>query len=282
MMNQQFRLDLLDREPSAHKAFVVYPGLGMVFGTTFMCSLAEGMAGVERRARNQPQKSPLALHHPNLTSFLGSGCRDIALPADWTQETLKIDDDTGFGATFVAHWLEWPTMKLGAFQENGGKVPTAAGLLLSGYLQLDEAINWRNFLGYQLGVNLKFLPMVITPTGLRFYMYRPGTETMRAAIIQFQEVLRRLEAITSVAILNSLLRDVYAAVLLSQTQEVLGDTPSSVNGLVEVRSGLQSRFETSMKLFQAPRKCLGFVYQGQLGSQTAQRFSSDMFVRRER
>ncbi|MFH1089889.1 MAG: hypothetical protein V1716_05720 [Candidatus Uhrbacteria bacterium] len=273
MIMTGFPVDLsqLSDKPTIYKAVGQSVQHGVGFGTLYLCTRGDAETGWGT--------TTLERHHPDVVEFLMRGCKDIELPGGWKQDSFWVSDDFHFAASFVTHWFEVP-FEIAEFTNNGGRIPTEVGLLLSGYLQLGEAVNARNFDNYRRLKGLKFLPLVITPTGIRFYMYCPSSETMRAAIVRFQEVLDRLRGIMRAGTVRQILRDMYATVLLSQAEEVLEKTPASVVGVTEVEGALRSRLDTYMKCLDMRSGSLGSVYQDlKPGPHDARHFFYGLLVR---
>lgn len=265
-------LSKLKEQPSVEKA--VFPWTdGPIFGTIYLSSRAEVVRGESADAMER--------HHPKDREFFNDGYHDIELPDGWKQKREWRNEDSGCGASFVAHWLEVP-MKIRAFEENGGRVPDAVGALLSGYLQTGEAINLRNYDNYNQRKNLKFLPFVITPTGLRYYMYKPGPETMRAAIVRFTAVLEKLGDAADQDFLKSILEATAAIIHLSRAEQLLEE--SLIEGsITRVREKLQAGIDASLNSCGVSCTSLGFVYKDlQPGPHDATHFSCDMFFKREK
>jgi|GEM_PF-2490587 len=269
MSSSQVDLSQFSKESSVRKAVYFSKDHGVLFGGLYLCTFYEVGYGF----RSDPLN-----HSPYILRFIIQDFKDTELPAGWTQQTVWVRDETTYGA-FVAHWLELP-MKIDAFVENSGKIPAEVGLLLSGCLQLGEAVSSRHLDNYRRLTGLKFLPLVITPTGLRFFMYRPSSETLYAGIQRFHEVLERLGEAVRTTALELILRKMYVTVLVNQVEE-LTSIPiyGSETGLL--RSVLQTNLDNSVCNLQVPFGSLGFVYQDLMpGPHDARRFSQDMLLKR--
>lgn len=270
----KIKFNELEERPSVHKAVGYYPSDGEMFGTLYLCSRLEAEAGFG--------KTPVERHHPDVVEFIMRTRKTVPIPSGWEQGMGYVSDDTSFGASFIGHWLDVP-MQIGAFKRNGGEVPEEIGLVLSAYLQTGEVVNARNFRNIANCTHLKFLPLVIGPTGIRYFMYRPSQEAMQQGIVRFQEVLRRLGGLKDPRVLDSVLKEVWARVQVEQVRNLLGDDHASTARLQATETGLQFSISSTLAGYGLERGCLGFVYQDlKPGPHDARHFHYGMLLQREK
>ncbi|MBT4857409.1 hypothetical protein HON52_04465 [Candidatus Uhrbacteria bacterium] len=152
------------------------------FGTMFTKSQAQAGKSVDRAYEAAATAAGM------LTT---DGRDEVDIPGDFFVGRCSAANENGH-SWFTAHWFEYRLPLYGMMLTNPEYQATA--LLLAGYLQLGEGITGKKFAHYRVLEGLKFLPIVLSPSGIRFYMYRPTTESMRKAAIQFAEVLTRMRA----------------------------------------------------------------------------------------
>lgn len=270
-MRFKILFDKLPEIPTVERAVYRAPNGEILFGTLYTAS----KEGVRSGVTSCPGGTFAALDRDGYSFFYEEPPR---LPYGWRAASGVVEDEGAFCGTFVTYCLEVP-MKIDAFEENGGRVPAEVGLLLAAHLQLGWKLNAVNFDLFRCVTGQKFLPFVITPTGLRYYMYRPSAETMQMAIAQFVKVLARLEHLMEVKHLNLILEYAYAAALVSRAFGILeaGDVAQDLGASY-------SKVSTAVYSMMAIDDCpIGFVYQDlKPGPHDAYRFTADMFIQKRR
>lgn len=253
---------------------------GWIFGTLLTTGLSQLPMEIVNDAGGLVMSGPrINLAGQKLYSELTKLQRPKGLPSGWSVRKWLYDEEEHV-ANFLGYCLCAPhNLKL---FECGGGIPPEVGYLLSGFLQLGEDINIRNFKKYVTGRNMKFLPFVICPKEFRFYVYEPTPERIQGAVETFKRILADLEDTTkkNFQYLKDVVRMAYARVRIDEALHVC-PTESYSYCMKSDELAISKRLLLG-DIFEllGSSGSLSYVYQGTRGQQTVTQFSYEMYQKK--
>ena len=198
---------------------------------------------------------------PEITALLPLDRLNLT-PTEWEIESFWQNADANSKQLFV----NWFSIPHGVKYPSG--IPREVSYLLSGMLQTGEGVSYkpgvkvnekvifRIFSNYLHDNNLNFLPLLITPTDIRFFVYQPSYQNLERAVEQFQKALARIDGLIDK--LPELWESLYSLVRKSELVS-LGDQE-----LIPITTRARMEFG---KLLGDYRASLGFLYKELPGSQ---------------
>ncbi|HPI67033.1 MAG TPA: hypothetical protein PKZ16_00575 [bacterium] len=241
----------LPPEPTIYKAHWHSPEWGMNFGTLYV-----------RPKNGIGTGSALENYFSKIVESIMDKAKCLILPDGWNTETIWYSDDFN-AASYVSVFfvLPWKIQSI----EHGGSIPTDVAHLLSGYFQLGENFNFRNFQNYRFLKNLKFLPFLITRGGLRVHVFHPTQEHMEAVVERLIGLERFFKDLRPQ--LTPILKDIYALIRLDEIS-TSSDSVGSAYREVEARlNGIIGQHKDS----------LGYLFKDLKGPQNSRLFYYEMF-----
>ena len=196
--------------------------------------------------------------------------QEPAIPAGWKGNHVSYDEETNI-AHFVGFNVE---IKHGLKLNKKSQVSEAILLLLSGYLQTGEEINFRNYMKYVKLRELTFLPLTIHKNWYRFHTFPQTLASRQQGVETCKVVLEKMGAIGP-----KLLEAARLAYAIVRLDEIRQASPSLMNTTGPAIRDAQLQFRD---LFGEHRQTLSFVYTGMKGSKKSRRFTYEMYQKHVR
>ncbi|MAF25788.1 hypothetical protein CL634_09485 [bacterium] len=234
---------------------------GLCFGTLYRKARTDLAVG-----------SPFQVYFPDacdaVMEIVNFGSRCLTLPKGWEVKSMFRGDDYNaafFASVYFTLPFDIPLI------EHGGGIPVEIAHLLSGYLQLGEGINFRNFQNYLFLKNLKFLPFLITRGQIKLQVFNPTQERVMAFAEKLTTLQRFVDQLKRY--LPRLLNEIYTIVRLDEVRYKV------TRGTAEISAAHMIVAESFGNLMGTQRSFLGHLFQDIPGSQDSTLFHYGMLAK---